>query len=80
MAMTRNYRVPDIPGRVFAMATGLFSGAVIAGVVAVMIAPEIRARKETPIRIAKCHAQEGTARLDAGGVYVGCLVPARKSP
>jgi hypothetical protein len=80
MAMTPNYRVPGIPGRAFALATGLFSGAVIAGVVAVMIVPEIRARKETPERIAKCHAQEGTARLDANGFNEGCLVPARKSP
>ena len=73
--MAWNNRIPDVPGWLFALLTGLLSGVAIASATALMIVPEIRARKETPARIAKCHAQEGTARLDDRGTYVGCLVP-----
>jgi len=67
------YRLPDIP----ILAMGLLSSAAIASVVGLLIADEARDRRETPGRIAACHAQEGTARLDCRGVYHGCLVPPR---
>jgi hypothetical protein len=57
---------------------GLLGGAAIASATGLFLAVENRAEKETPTRIARCHAQGGSARLDARGVYVGCLVPPPK--
>jgi hypothetical protein len=59
---------------------GLLSSAAIAGAFTLLIVPERKDQKETPARIAGCHAQEGTARLDSRGVYVGCLIPPRRAP
>jgi hypothetical protein len=67
----RNHRVSDIPLLLMA----LFSGAAVASAIGLFVVTDIRRRKETPDRIASCHAQRGTARLDRRGVYRGCLVP-----
>lgn len=63
--------------RLRSLVPGLLSGAAIASVVLLIVVPEILAERETPARIAACHAQHGTAQLDRHGHYRGCLLPPR---
>jgi hypothetical protein len=49
--------------------------AAIVALVLTIVLPERRALRETPARTEACHALNGTAWLDAAGVFTGCLVP-----
>jgi hypothetical protein len=64
-----------IPTWVLALISAVLISAVAGLIAAAMIIPDARAKRATPERTAKCHAQRGTARLDARGIYRGCLVP-----
>jgi hypothetical protein len=42
--------------------------------VAVMFIPGEHAKRATPDRITACHKKGGAARLDARGIFIGCLI------
>jgi hypothetical protein len=60
---------------VIRIAIALLSAAPAAAIIYALFYVQDLNRLETPGRISACNSKNGTAKLDRGGNYVGCMIP-----